>query len=141
VPMLDGDGRLIGFRGVDRDITERRRAEAERAELERRLLHARSSRAWAYWRAASPHDFNNMLMAVLGNLDLALLEIASDSPARADIDLAMQAVQRATGLTRQMLAYSGRGRFVVTPLDINQAVRENAELLGVAPFREPSNSS
>jgi PAS domain S-box-containing protein len=132
VPILDANGRLIGFRGVDRDITERQRAEAERAELERRLLHAQKLESLGVLAGGIAHDFNNMLMAVLGNLDLSLLELGPESPVRAGIELAIQAAHRATGLTRQMLAYSGRGRFVVARMDLNHAVRENAELLRTA---------
>jgi PAS domain S-box-containing protein len=132
VPMSDGEGHLIGFRGVDRDITERRRAEAERAELERRLLHAQKLESLGVMAGGIAHDFNNILMAVLGSLDLALLELSPEAPVRAHVELAMESARRAAGLTRQMLAYSGRGRFKATPMDLNQAVRANVDLLRTA---------
>jgi two-component system cell cycle sensor histidine kinase/response regulator CckA len=74
------------------------------------------------------HDFNNLLMAILGNLDISLARLAQGSPARERIEQAMRAARRATDLTRQMLAYSGKGRFSVEPLDLSALVRENADL-------------
>ncbi|MFZ1375773.1 MAG: response regulator [Geothrix sp.] len=77
------------------------------------------------------HDFNNLLAAVLGNLNLAQMRLDPADPARRSLDQAEKAVQKATDLTRQMLAYAGRGHFVVKPLDLNQVVSEMTHLLQV----------
>ncbi len=77
------------------------------------------------------HDFNNLLAAVLGNLNLAQMRLEPDDPARRSLNQAEKAVQKATDLTRQMLAYSGRGHFVVKPLDLNLTVQEMTHLLHV----------
>jgi PAS domain S-box-containing protein len=110
------------------DVSERERAEKERLELERRLLHAQKLESLGVLAGGIAHDFNNLLMAVLGNLDLSLMVLSPASPARSNIEQAVRATHRATDLTRQMLAYSGKGRFVVTPLDLSVLVQENAEL-------------
>ncbi|MFN8091568.1 MAG: PAS domain-containing protein [Vicinamibacteria bacterium] len=78
------------------------------------------------------HDFNNLLAAILGHAALALKQLPETSPARRHVEKAAVAVERASDLTRQMLAYSGRGRFVVRPADFNAVVRENLPLLEVA---------
>jgi two-component system cell cycle sensor histidine kinase/response regulator CckA len=122
---LDG---LTALAGVVRDITERKRGEGERLELERRLLHAQKLESLGVLAGGIAHDFNNLLMAILGNLDLAGLTLPPTSPARNSIDQAIQATRRATDLTRQLLAYSGRGRFVVTRVDLAELARENADL-------------
>jgi CheY-like chemotaxis protein len=78
------------------------------------------------------HDFNNLLVAILGNASLALLDLPEDSPARqsiADIEIASQ---RAGELARQMLAYSGRSRFQVEPVELGELVRELMTLLQVS---------
>jgi PAS domain S-box-containing protein len=129
VPVLDPGGAVVGFRGVDRDITERRRAEEERLELERRLLHSQKLESLGVLAGGIAHDFNNLLMAVIGNLDVALARLPPQSPARANIGQSLLAARRATDLTREMLAYSGRGRFVVVRLSLSELVRENVELL------------
>ncbi len=124
----DERGRLLGTEGIIRDIAERKRAEAERLELERRLLHSQKLESLGILAGGIAHDFNNLLMAILGNLDISLSHLPSASPARDRIAQAMQAARRATDLTRQMLAYSGRGHFSISPLDLSGLVRENADL-------------
>jgi CheY-like chemotaxis protein len=78
------------------------------------------------------HDFNNLLMAILGNADLALLSLSPISPARNNIEEIVKASQRAADLCRQMLAYSGRGRFVVGRYDLSEIVQEMANMLQVS---------
>jgi CheY-like chemotaxis protein len=75
------------------------------------------------------HDFNNLLTAILGNLDLALYDLSPVSPARTSVGEAIHAAKRAADLTRQMLAYSGKGHFIVTDIDLSELVDENAHLL------------
>jgi len=123
--------RLVHIATV-RDITERRRVEDERLEMERRLLHAQKLESLGVLAGGIAHDFNNLLMAILGNLDLALLDVSSLSPARFSIEQAKQAARRAADLTRQMLAYSGKGRFVTRPVSLSELVQENAHLLKAA---------
>jgi PAS domain S-box-containing protein len=117
------------------DITERKRAEADRIGLERQLLDAQKLESLGILAGGIAHDFNNLLMAILGNLDLALLELSQASSARVSIEQAVQATRRATDLTRQLLAYSGRGRFVVMRMELNELVRENADLFRTAISR------
>jgi PAS domain S-box-containing protein len=117
------------------DITERKKSETERIGLERQLLDAQRLESLGVLAGGIAHDFNNLLMAILGNLDLSLLELSPASPARVGIEQAIFATRRATDLTRQLLAYSGRGRFVVTRMDLNDLVRENGDLFRAAVSR------
>ena len=114
------------------DITERKRAEAERIELQRRLLHTQKLESLGILAGGIAHDFNNLLMAILGNLDLALLHSPAALPARVNIERALQSTRRATDLTRQLLAYTGRGHFVVRRIDLNDLVGESANLFRTA---------
>jgi signal transduction histidine kinase/CheY-like chemotaxis protein len=112
-----------------RQSAEARRADAERLELERQLLHAQKLESLGLLAGGIAHDFNNLLQAVLGNLDLALPGLAPAAEAREAVEQATVAARRATDLTRQLLAYSGKGRFVVRPIDLSALVRENVDLL------------
>ncbi|MBN2299483.1 MAG: response regulator, partial [Deltaproteobacteria bacterium] len=75
------------------------------------------------------HDFNNLLMAILGNLDLALLDMSPVSRSRTYIEHALSAVHKAADLTNQMLAYSGRGKFDLKSFDMSEMVEEMTHLL------------
>ena len=114
------------------DISDIRRLEQERIEWERRLLHAQKLESLGLLAGGIAHDFNNLLMAVLGNLDFTIQEVALPAAAKFRIGQAMQAASRATDLTRQMLAYSGKGQFEIRRLDLNDLVRENAALFRTA---------
>jgi signal transduction histidine kinase/CheY-like chemotaxis protein len=112
-----------------RQSEEARRANAERLELERRFLHAQKLESLGVLAGGIAHDFNNLLQAMMGNLDLALEGAQSGAEEREAIGQAAVAARRAADLTRQLLAYTGKGRFVIRPLDLSAMVRENANLL------------
>ena len=78
------------------------------------------------------HDFNNLLHVVLGNADIALGNLPSNSGAREPLEEVVRATLRAADLTRQLLAYSGKGAVVVRHLDLSREVREMATLLRTA---------
>jgi len=126
---FDPSGRPVRMIGTIQDITERKRAEQDRLDLERRLLHAQKLESLGVLAGGIAHDFNNLLLAVIGNLDLALADISPASAARTSLEQSMAAARRAADLTRQMLAYSGKAAFDVRPLDLNEVVEENAHLL------------
>ncbi len=119
-PVLGG----IGF-----DITERKRAAEERLVFERRLLQSQKLESLGVLAGGIAHDFNNLLLSILGNTDLALAKLAPESPVRGYLLSIEQASQRAADLTNQMLAYSGRGRFVVGPINLSRLVEEMGQLL------------
>lgn len=110
------------------DITERKRAESERLEMEKRLLHAQKLESLGIMAGGIAHDFNNLLMAMLANLHLALQDFGVGASSRRGVEEAVKAARRAADLTRQMLAYSGKGKFIYARVDVGALVRENAGL-------------
>lgn len=115
-----------------RDITERRHAEAERRYLEKQILHAQKLESLGVLAGGIAHDFNNILMAIIGNADLALMRINKESPAVENLRSIEQASARAADLAKQMLAYSGKGKFVVESLDMNALIEESLHMLEVS---------
>jgi len=115
--------------GIGVDITKRKQAEAERLELEAQVQHGQKLESLGLLAGGVAHDFNNLLMGILGSADLARHRLAEDSPAVADLDRVIAASRRLADLTNQLLAYSGRGRFVVGQHELTQLVHEMAELL------------
>ncbi len=114
------------------DITEQRRADEERRKLEAQVQHAQKLESLGVLAGGIAHDFNNLLMAILGNIDLALGELSPVSPVRDNL-LEVEAVaRRAADLCRQMLAYSGKGKLVIEPIDLNELVVEMGHMLEVS---------
>ncbi|HJV49315.1 MAG TPA: PAS domain S-box protein [Geothrix sp.] len=100
---------------------ERRRDEA--------LRHTQKLESLGLLAGGIAHDFNNLLSAILGNLGLAVLETPEDSAAARHLQNIDRAVTRAADLTRQMLAYAGKGKRLVKRVDLNAAVEDMARLL------------
>lgn len=125
-------GNVSYFANTSTDITERKRAEEERLRLERQILHAQKLESLGVLAGGIAHDFNNLLMGVLGHADLALLELSEDSPLREHLTHVKTTAVRLSEIAKQMLAYSGKGRFVVEPLNLSSLVSEITELLQVS---------
>jgi PAS domain S-box-containing protein len=109
----------------EREREARRAAEASEAQSR----HVQKLESIGVLAGGIAHDFNNLLHVVLGNADIALSNLAGSSPAREPLEEVVRATLRAADLTRQLLAYSGKGAFVVRHLDLSTEVREMATLL------------
>jgi PAS domain S-box-containing protein len=120
---------------LERALSARDRAERERLDMERQLLHAQKLESLGLLAGGVAHDFNNLLLAILGNLDLARLDLEPSSAAAKRVAQSIRATRRGTELARQLLAYSGKGRFVVEPVDVSRMVEDNARLLEASMAR------
>jgi len=118
VPGGDGHVRLVG---VSLDITDRKRSEET-------IRRAAKDESLSVLAGGVAHDFNNLLVAMLGHSSLALTRMPPESPARASVEKVIHAAGRAADLTRQMLAYSGKGHLEVRPLELNRLIDENLHL-------------
>ncbi|MBI5608835.1 MAG: CHASE domain-containing protein [Deltaproteobacteria bacterium] len=110
---------------VARDITERRAQEAA-------LLQTQKLDGLGLLAGGIAHDFNNLLGAVQGHLSLARLAVADQQDPQPHFDHMSQAVRRAADLARQLLAYAGRARVVVEPVDLNRLIADMGSLLAVS---------
>ncbi len=118
------------------EIAERQHAEAERLKLEMQIQQVQKLESLGILAGGIAHDFNNLLAGILGNADLALSELPTDSSARGFVEETKRAAIRSAGLTNQMLAYSGRGRFVVDVVDLNALVQDLSGLLAVGTAKK-----
>jgi nitrogen-specific signal transduction histidine kinase/CheY-like chemotaxis protein len=110
--------------------------QVEQTALERNLLETQKLESLGVLAGGIAHDFNNLLTGVLGNAGLARLACPTNSPIRYHLDQIETTALRAAELCKQMLAYAGKGRFVVRQVDLNEVVRENAELLRTSVSRK-----
>jgi PAS domain S-box-containing protein len=130
--VRDAAGAATRFIGINYDVTEERRGAEERERLEARLRHAQRLESLGVLAGGLAHDFNNLLTGVLGNAELALLELADGHPARDCVADAEKAARRAAELTQQMLAYSGRGKFKVGDVSLPELLGELRRLVAHA---------
>jgi len=127
-----------GILALANDITERVHAEQAKLEMERQLLHADKLKSLGVLAGGIAHDFNNFLAAIGGNLELAMMDLAPESPVQTQLKAASAATHRAADLTQQVLAFSGRGRFVLADVDLSDLVGEMAELLSASISKKAS---
>jgi PAS domain S-box-containing protein len=111
-----------GILEINTDITERSR-------IEEQLRHTQKLESLGVLAGGVAHDFNNLLTGILGNSSLALENVGPNNPNRALLEEVMRAAERAADLTRQLLAYAGKGRFVMHTLDLSDLVREISGLV------------
>jgi PAS domain S-box-containing protein len=120
----------VGFNcAFARDISERKQDEIERRRLDAQMRDAQKMESLSILAGGIAHDFNNLLMGVMGNAELALLDLSPESPVRGSIEKIQTAAHRAADLARQMLAFSGKGRFVLGNIDLSEVVSEMSQLV------------
>ena len=128
--IRDVHGRPSGIIGVARDITERKRAEAERTQLEAQLRQTQKVEAIGRLAAGVAHDFNNLLTVIGGRTQLVLQRLPSeDDPLRRNIELIWTTSDRAARLVEQLLAFGRKQILQPTVLDLNAVVGGMVDML------------
>ncbi|HLK62228.1 MAG TPA: PAS domain S-box protein [Bryobacteraceae bacterium] len=121
-PIRDKTGQIVGVSHVAHDISEQKR-NAEQLRQTQKL------ESLGILAGGIAHDFNNLLTGILGNASLALEDLGSSSPAKPSIEAVIEASERAAQLARQMLAYSGKGHFVLEQINLSARVRDTLPLI------------
>jgi PAS domain S-box-containing protein len=122
VPQYAADGSLVGYDGLIQDVTELR-------ALQEQLAHAQRLQGIGRLAGGVAHDFNNLLTAILGNAELAMLDLEADHPARASIKEIVDAAEGAARLTRQLLSFARRQMIELVPLNLSDVVRNSLVVL------------
>ena len=114
------------------DITGRKQAEIERYKMEAQVLQAQKLESLGVLAGGIAHDFNNLLMGIIGWADMALLDMDSREDLTESLSNIQSSAKRAAELTKQLLAYSGKGQFVVQLLNLSWLVRDMTNLVSVS---------
>jgi PAS domain S-box-containing protein len=122
VPLADSAGKITGVCGFTRDLTGTRQLEAQ-------LLQAQKMEAIGTLAGGISHDFNNLLQAILGYSQILLMGRTNSDPDAMKLREIEKAAQRATDLTKQLLAFGRKVEIKPRPVDVNQVIKQVEKLL------------
>jgi two-component system cell cycle sensor histidine kinase/response regulator CckA len=128
--LQDSSGAPIGFRGVLRDVSERKEAEAESRKLEIQVRQAQKMESIGTLAGGIAHDFNNILMGIQGNASLMGLKTEPGHPNYEKIKNIETYVESGTELTRQLLGFARRGKYHAIATDVNDVISKSATMFG-----------
>ncbi|MCP4128703.1 MAG: DUF3365 domain-containing protein [Gammaproteobacteria bacterium] len=130
-PMFDHNGRVIGVLGIARDITDRKKAEAEQARMQRELQQSNKMEALGQVTGGIAHDFNNILGIIMGYSELAIRHSKNSGDAKQvkQLEFILNASERAKNLVASMLSYSRNKNSDDRPLHLQQLINENLSML------------
>ncbi len=132
VTARDEEGKPLIAAGAILDVSERIRAHEKQERLQAQIQQAQKTESLGILAGGVAHDFNNMLTGMLGGAELALMDLGDDASVREHLEHVRATAQQASELCRQLLAYSGKGRFVVQAVDISRLVEDMRHLLEVS---------
>jgi len=128
-PIVDRQGRFLGYRGVSRDITERRLAEEEQKKLQAQLLQAQKMDTVGRLAGGVAHDFNNMLTVICSYVEMTLNDLGERHPLYKRLFEVHLAAQHSADLTRQLLAFARKQVISPRVLDLNQTIDGTLKML------------
>lgn len=131
MPERTEDGSVV-WHGYVTDVTERHQAAEERKRIEHKLVESAKLESLGILAGGIAHDFNNLLTGILGNASLAQQELPPASLGQPMLEQIEIAALRAADLCKQMLAYSGKGRFIIQHLDLNELIQDTSHLIQVS---------
>jgi len=130
ISIQDENGQPVYLLGISEDITDKKKAEDSKKELEEQLRQAQKMEAIGVLAGGVAHDFNNILTTIIGNANLALMEVGKDDALREEIEDIKIAGERAAALTRQLLAFSRKQIIQPKILDLNELLSGTEKMLG-----------
>jgi PAS domain S-box-containing protein len=133
--LHDERGRLVSILTFAHDVTELHEGEVSRRRLEAKMQEVQRLESLGVLAGGVAHDFNNLLTGILGNASIARQLLTAPGEVGECLHEIEKAAQRAADLCRQMLAYSGRGRFFLSAVDLGRVAAEAAALVRLSADR------
>jgi PAS domain S-box-containing protein len=122
VHPIHGQSTIVGAQGIARDVTVRKKLEAQ-------LLQAQKMEAVGRLAGGVAHDFNNILTVIMSSAELAAAELTMESPLHRDLQQILTAAHSAASLTRQLLIFSRKSVATPTVIELNHAIRRLGKML------------
>jgi len=131
IPYMDTDGNIKGIIGFALDITESKKAEEERKELEEQFFQAQKMESIGRLASGIAHDFNNILSVITGWTELLKMHFAnSDSVVEKTAGAILKNVEKASDLTKQLLGFTRKGKHNLEPININEVIKDTMKVSG-----------
>ena len=121
-PVVGGDGVVLGCRGMLRDISERKRGEQQRLDLDRRIQRAQKMETIGSLAGGVAHDLNNILSGIVSYPDLVLMQLPADSPLRRPLESIKSSGLKASAIVQDLLTLARRGVTVAEPVRLNDLI-------------------
>jgi two-component system, cell cycle sensor histidine kinase and response regulator CckA len=128
-PVYDDQGNYAGRRNNNRDITDRKRAEEEKLQLEAQYRQAQKMESVGRLAGGVAHDYNNALTAIMGYTELALIDADPKGPLHEDLNEVLKASRHAKDITRQLLAFARKQTIAPKALDLNTNIESMLKML------------
>lgn len=123
-PMFDNDGNISGVVSILVDYTYQKMAEEEKHKKEKQLLYSKKLESLGILASGVAHNFNNILTAIIGNTNLAIMATKKGSNLYYKLKQIENSTESAAELSKKMLAYSGQGKFIVELIRIDDLIRK-----------------
>jgi len=133
-PVYNSAGEITALVGISVDVTEQHERSQEKEQIQQQLQHTQKLESLGVLAGGIAHDFNNILAAIMGHASLAESKCKQSDPLAVEQHLGriVTASEKAADLCKQMLAYSGHGKFIIKPLDISAFVESILNILEVS---------
>ena len=126
-PIKTADDQIVGFRGLMRDVSERKQSEQERQKLEKKLQHAKKMKAIGTLAGGVAHDLNNILSGIVSYPDLILMDLPKDSPLVEPLQTIQESGKKAAAIVQDLLTLARRGVSISQVVNLNDIINEYLE--------------
>lgn len=126
---LGSKNEVLGYQGIIRDITEKKKIEEEKKKIQSQLFRAQKMEAIGILAGGVAHDLNNLMTAVQGFTEMSLMQLSPEDRVYQDLQEVLNAAERATNLTRQLLLFSRKQPMELRTVNLNRPIEELLKML------------
>ncbi len=130
-PVINNKGTVSKIVGTIMNITGRKKEEEERKKIEERLRFVQKHESLGKMAGGIAHGFNNILASILGYTEITLMDLPPDSKVKTYIQQIEKSVYRGSEITKQMLSYTGHGKFILEPIEISKLIKEMYQFIQI----------